>query len=427
MKRISRFLSLLLVLSLSLCALILPASAAFLGSAAAVLSEDVRLIKTGLVGEKMTFRDTDFKTALGVSDVPEITITALPASTEGTLLLGGRRVSAGQTVNSRSLGSLLFVPASSDVKSSRFTFQAKGYAGGADIACELRFIEKVNYAPTVDKEKSEKLSVWTQSGISVYGSMSGSDPEGDTCEYIVLSYPKSGKLTVTDKNTGDYRYTPSATYTGTDKFSYVIRDEYGNYSDICQVRIQVDKKATGITYVDMEDRPEYNAALMLSAAGIFEGKTVGDDRYFLPEETVTRAEFVAMALKVRGIKADSSLSATYFDDNSEIPSSLVGYVATAQKLGIVHGAFDGKNLNFRPNDKITSCEAAIVLSAIVGRTADTPVAAGLSGTVPVWARTDVSAMVNLGILTAKDVSSDMKAPLTRAAAAVMLFRLSSVK
>ena len=46
---------------------------AFFGSGAEVIASDVNLIKTGLLGQKISFTDGDFKSALVLSDFDSIT------------------------------------------------------------------------------------------------------------------------------------------------------------------------------------------------------------------------------------------------------------------------------------------------------------------------------------------------------------------
>jgi hypothetical protein len=128
-----------------------------------------------------------------------------------------------------------------------------------------------------------------------------------------------------------------------------------------------------------------------------------------------------MAMKALGIRRDSTLTASYFDDNDEIPSSLVGYVATAARAGIVNGAFDGTALNFRPNDKITFTEAAIVLSNIIEISGESAVFAELDevASLPVWARGEVGAIISVGIF---DKGVDLAGAVSREACAECLYR-----
>ena len=394
-------------------------SAANLGSGAAVIAKDVTLIKSALYGNTVTFSDSDVKCALGIPNFCSVTITSLPSSSEGTLMLGERRVGEGQTIRRRNVSRLSLIPASEKVESCSFSISVDG-ASGDEIECLVRFTDKVNYAPKLDTDATQTLSVTTQSGIGVYGEIPVSDPEGDELLYMVVKYPSKGSLSL-DSDTGEFVYTPERGFDGKDSFVFVVRDEYGNYTEASRIKLNVTERLSEVDYVDMESSPSYNAAVAMTAMGVMSGKQVGDDVYFLPEEQVTRAEFVAMAMKALGIKADTSLNATYFDDNDEIPVSLVSYIATAARCGIVNGAFDGTALNFRPNDKITFTEAAIVLSAIIELDGDDAVFAEheAASSLPVWARAEVGAMMSVGIF---DSGISLSDAVSRETAAECLYR-----
>ena len=386
------------------------------GSGAEVIANDVKLIKTGLFGQKLVFSDTDFKTALSIPDFKSVTVKTLPSSTEGTLIFAGRRVTEGQTIKRKHIGSLVFIPASSEVSESRFTFEVSG--GNGEIECVLRFVEKVNYAP---KSEAESGYLTSQSGISAYGRLSATDPEGDATEYIIISYPENGLLSFTDEEMGKYKYTPTESFVGYDKFSYVVRDEYGNYSKPVTVDIKIVERMCSAEYIDMQEREEYGAAVAMTAMGIMSGSIVGDDTYFSPDKEVTRAEFVAMAMKSLGIRADSTLKASYFDDDADIPASLKGYVATAQKTGIVNGTFVAGKLLFRPNETVTKYEAAKIMSKLMDvKESEEETSYGTSEEIPVWARPSVSAMTTLGIFDESDISGKV----TRADAAEYLYKMN---
>ena len=397
---------------------------ALLGSGYAIIASDVKVIKTGLLGHKLTFSDSDFKSAYAITNFDSVSINSIPSSNEGTLLLAGRRVKEGQTVKRKNIAALVFVPASMDVTEAGFDFTISN--GGTDTSgrCEMKFIEKVNYAPKVPEEKESSLSITTQAEISVYGRLDGTDPEGDKLEYIIARYPKNGALSFTDKESGAYRYTPSDSFTGYDSFTYVLRDEYGNYSEPREVGIHIVERMSSEVYADMKNRSEYNAAVAMSALGVMSGKTLGDDKYFMPDETVSRAEFVAMAMKAMGMRADTSLTRTFFDDNTDIPTSLVSYVATAQRLGIVNGDFKDSSLIFEPNRGITKNEAAEIISGILGlKTSEEDGIYFENASVTVSARSSVQAMFTLGIFDGEIDTFTGTDIVTRAEAAEYLYRM----
>ena len=420
-----KIISLVLIL-VTLCSIGI-SSSAFFGSGAAVVASDVNLIKTGLVGQKLCFTDGDFKSALALANFDSITITEIPASTEGTLLLSGRRVGKGRVIKRKNLGALVFIPASDSVTECRFKFTVDGYAGGAEIECIMKFIDKVNYAPEAIGDSAFVAGVITQESISVYGNLEAKDPEGDAIEYIIVSYPKRGVLTLTESDSGRYCYTPVSGYTGKDKFTFVARDEYGNYSEPVTVTVRINERMCDTVYRDMEEREEYNAAVAVTAMGIMNGRQVGDDLYFDPDQSVSRAEFVAMAMKCCGVRADSSLTKTYFDDDSEISQSLKSYIATAQRLGLVSGDFVGGELLFSPNAEITRYEAAKIMAGLLGSDSDGEESVfATENDIPVWARAGVYAMCSLGVFTSNDTNS-LGDKITRGDVAEYLYRITHIK
>ncbi len=412
-KRIvALFLSLLLVFGTTVMA-----SASF-GIGVSALAKDAPLIKTGLSGEKITFTDKDFKRAFGTVLFSSITVTSLPKSTEGTLMLGGRRVGVNQKIERKNLSSLVFLPASKDVTECKFSFTSKGIFGGAEADCILKFVDKINYAPEVNSDKN--ASLWTQSGVGVFTRLTASDPEGDALEVMILEYPKQGTLEEVSDD-GTFVYTSNTGYVGKDSFRYCIRDSYGNYTSLQKVDIQVADRLTTATFADMEGTPEYNAALVMAAEGIMNGKVQGDHTLFDGDGEVSRAEFVSMAMKRAGIRQDTTLTSTFFDDNGEIPTYLVGYIATAARIGIINGSFEeDKGLIFRPNDTITFLECSIILSNIYDLTSESEEVSSLLLDVPVWGRNAVMAMYERGIF---DAETDLSGNMTRKDVANVLFQI----
>ena len=397
---------------------------ALFGSGYTVVANDVKLIKTGLIGQKLTFSDSDFKSAYAITDFDSVSIDTLPSSNEGTLLLAGRRVKEGQRIKRKNVAALIFVPASTEVTGASFDYTLS--YGGTDTPgkCEMKFIDKINYAPKVPEEKESSLSLTTQAEISVYGRLEGSDPEGDKLEYIIAAYPKRGALSFTDKESGAYKYTPTVEFTGYDSFTYVLRDEYGNYSEPREVGIRIVERMSNEVYADMTNRSEYNAAVAMSALGIMSGKTLGDSKYFMPDETVSKAEFVAMAMKANGMRADSSLTKTFFDDNTDIPTALISYVATAQRLGIINGDYTEAGLIFEPNRGITKNEAAEIITGILGlKTSEEDGEYFENASVSLASRASVQAMFTLGIFDGDIEDFTGTDIVTRAEAAEYLYRM----
>ncbi len=397
-------------------------SASGFGSGVAVIASEAKIIKTGIVGQKIVFSDVDFKQGLGITDFDKIEITSIPLSTEGTLLLAGRRVNKGTVIKRKNIGALVFVPASKNVTECKFTFTTEDFADGNEIEFIIKFTEKVNYAPEVNEAVSKNVT--TQREIPVHSRLSSTDKEGDVVEYIILSYPKSGTIELIDKTSGEYIYTPKNEFIGTDGFAYVARDEWGNFSKLSRVEIEVSERMSEVVYADMKKHPQYNAAVILTAMGITDGQIMGEENYFLPNASVSRVEFLSMAMKCAGIRVDTSIKSTYFDDNNAIPAPMIPYVSTAARLGIINGEFTNGKLLFRPNDGITKYEAGLIISKLIniGESAEIYNFTD-SATVPVWARDEISALCKTGIFDYEDNMINGDAKLSRADTVDYLYKM----
>lgn len=414
----------LCLLAVMLISMSATAAGAYFGTGYEVVSSSVSVIKTGLKGQKLCFSDSDFKSAFAITDFKSITLTSIPSSNDGTLLLAGRRVKEGQTIKRKNVAAMVFVPASADVEEVSFSFVLENGDTQTKSECKMRFIDRINYAPKTPDDEKSSLSLTTQAEISVYGRLEGTDPEGDKLEYIIAAYPKNGSLRIIDEESGAYKYTPINGFSGYDSFVYVLRDEYGNYSEATEVGIKIVERLSAEVYADMTDRSEYNAAVAMSAMGIMSARVLGDDKYFMPDETVTRAEFVAMAMKAVGMRSDSTLTKSFFDDNSEIPASLVGYVATAQIAGIIDGKLSEKGLVFEPNKAITKNEAARIICAIKGiNVGEEDEVYFENSSVDFASRGSVLAMLTMGIFDESKESINGQEEVTRANAAEYLYRL----
>lgn len=389
------------------------------------LAEQAELIKTALRGDTFRFSEADFKQALGVTKIDNVTVLSLPAATDGRLKLNGTPVTGGQIIARHEIEALTFTPASDKMESTSFTFCVNSAAGTTALTCRLRTAERVNYAPTVATQTKATLSVHTQKEIGVYGQMKAEDPEGDRLTYLITAYPKMGTLTVLDSTSGEFRYVPQAGMTGNDSFSYVARDAYGNYSTIAKMSITVSARKSELVYADMQDHAAHNAALTMAEKNIMLGSLEGDAMYFRPEGEVSRGEFLVMAMKSAGIKPVSGIEKTWFDDDASIPQTIKKYVATAQLYGYIHGSFDGKGLYFNADKSISRAEAAVIINNMLNAAtpAVLPTIADASE-IPGWAKEAVYALCSAGILTVtEDGTMAATTPINRGETAAALFAM----
>ncbi len=334
--------------------------------ALAVLSGEVEMIKTGLSGSAIRFSPEDFEEALGVEKLASVEILSLPSAVEGKLMLGSLEVMKNQTVSRANLSSLRFVPTSSSGKvESSFSFRA-GKEQVYDVTCVLHLIEEPNFSPTAAGVEADRLTLSTYKNIAVFGRMAATDPENDGLSYQVVSYPKKGLLLLTDRQTGDFVYTPTKNFTGRDSFTYTVTDVYGNRSEEIKMELRVDRSQKGTVFSDLIGQSCHTAAIRLSDLGVMTGEGEGKELLFHPDGGVTRAEFLTMAMKTAKIPVlPESVGATAFPDDGEIPAAYRPYVIEAERKGFLDGLFEGEAAAFSPNREVTLAEACVILRNIL--------------------------------------------------------------
>lgn len=416
-----RFLLLLLAAAMLFSLPIGASAATLLSGGIGVMAEGATMVKGAVAGNTVRFSATDFKQAMGLRRFESITLTALPDSECGTLYFGKEAISVGVTVPRASLDNLTFVPKNEGVREAAFRFTCESYAGGAEIACTIRFAEELNHAPTVS-ELAATRAVSTYCGVMAEGCLLATDPEGDALEFIIVSYPEHGTLTLTDSAYGDFRYTPVSGFVGEDRFTFVVRDHYGNYSAPAEVGVTVSARESTLDYCDLPITSACLPALVLAEENIMLGTLVGDGMYFSPTAHVSRGEFLVMAMKAAGIRPRDGLVNTVFDDNAAISEGIRPYVATAQECGYIVGKLSEDGLTFNESEEITRGEAALITARILGASLPTSGFPVTDEVLSTAYRAPALSLLAAGIYP-KDANGllSVSAPLDRAAAAEMLY------
>lgn len=387
MKRLLLFLTSALLLPTSVSAY----SPAILSPALEHLTEECGMIKSSLAATEITFTQSDFENGLGVLP-SSITVTALPPAADGTLYYGSAPVSVNQFITASGLNQLRFVPSKS-CESSSFRFKA---GGEYSTECVLKFTDTINMAPAAASDP-HLLAVWSQQDIAQYGTLNGSDPEGDAIVFEITKRPERGILEILDPESGSYCYTPCDGMTGKDSFTYMVRDEWGNYSSPVTVTVDIDEPACDLVFADMEGHWAHNAALVMAAEQVMDAESVNGQLYFRPDEEMTREDFLVTVMKALGA-GEIAPASTVFADHDGISASATGYVSRAYDLGIIKGSYENGQLCFLPTARITRAEAAVILNTILG--AEEPEAVAVfadHSDVPAWAQSSLYALSDAGV------------------------------
>ena len=372
-------------------------------------------VSVSKVGDQsITFAPRDFTSVLDGGDrlLAGIVITELPES--GFLTYAGRVLYEGEAITTETLGSLSYLPSAKGVRTAGFAFLPVYRDGTVDEAATVSLtIQAIdNHAPMAQDAELKAMK-----NVAVTGLFRAVDPEGDALTFRLTSKPRRGEVEVLPD--GRFVYTPFRNKTGSDTFSYVAVDTYGNVSKEAKIRVTVEKPSTKTTYADMDGHPAQYAALRLAAEGVYTGRQICGNYYFGPDELVSRAEMITMVVRALGLEI-VPVSATGFYDDASLPDWFKPYAQAAFKAGVVSGvrAPDGRTV-INADGLVTLSQAASMLNKALRPSAAVPPAD--NGTVPAWS---AQAVANIG---AAGILDDMAAvagdqPLTRGEVAMLLVR-----
>ena len=372
--------------------------------------------KNTLAGGSVTFSQEDFRS----SDLSSITLTALPDPKAGVLTVGGQPLTQGAVVDASALSGLTFQSLPTPgVSTASFTFLpafADGTSAGKETTVTLYLLDEANDPPI-----ARNMELSTYQNIAVTGYFDAVDGEGDTLTFQLTSTPARGAVELAEDGSARFVYTPYENKTGKDSFTYVALDQAGNTSPEAKVTLCIEKPDTKVTYADLEGSAAHKAAIRLAEEGILVGESHGGRYFFQPEQTVSRAEFLALAMDAAGLEPMEDVTVTGFSDDEAIPTWAKGSVSSALKAGVIQGerAPTGAPV-FSAGTDITCGEATVMLDRLLNM-ADVPLeAAGLS-VQGHWAGQAAANLAASGVLAPdQSTSAALSEPLTRAAAAELL-------
>ena len=218
---------------------------------------------------------------------------------------------------------------------------------------------------------------------------------------------------------GSFTYTPAQNKVGKDIFTYTATDSAGNVSNAASVTVKIVKPTDRAMYQDLSGDSLAYTAMWLKDKGVYTGKRIAGNLCFEPESTLTRGEFLVMAMKLLGAEPESTRLTSGFADENQTPAWMRPYIVSAFKSGMISGVTSPGGMVFRPESNLTRAEAAVMLQNILQlpQPQETAVFAE-SSAVPVWAQASVSALSEAGITIPVTTSAEN---LTRREAAELLF------
>ncbi len=382
-----------------------------LSTALEIIKSRAEIKKCGEVNTAITFSEDDFDSITGKAEY--ITVMTLPEKTAGRLVLGGKDLSAGQTITRRSLAGLSFIPKADTASQSSFTFKNAADDSAKYGVCTIYVLENKNSTPT-----AKEFSFETLKNISYKGFLCASDADGDSMTFSVVNTARHGTLKILDNTNGHFMYTPKNDFAGRDIFSFRVKDEYGNVSAAVKVTIHVTEPETDAVFGDMLNHWAHNSAIEAVSDGVMTVVSSDGKMMFFPDEPVTRGDFLAITMIGAGLESKVvKTSETAFSDDSDIPINIKSYAQTALGLGIISGYPEENGMRFDSSKPITRAEAEIILSNITGGTSS----------VAVMSDTAASSAKNHGLLVGNGFDGiPNNAVITRAETAQIYCRIKDL-
>lgn len=355
------------------------------------------------------FRETDFR-ADTLSDLNGIFVTSVPEADVATVCLGERVIRAGDVLPCPCWASWSFCRSA---PAGRRPLCATA-PSAARRSANRRRSRSASARPRMPRRRPTARNWRRTKTFRTTAGSPGSDPEDTNLTFQLAEEPKRGKVELQEN--GSFVYTPAKNKVGEDSFTFTVTDAAGNVSRPATVRITVKKPSECRAFADLTGSLDQFEAMWTAAAGLTGGRSIGGTLCYLPQETVSRAEFLVMAMELLDVPVDDTLRVSGFADADDAPAWLQPYLASAMRRGIVNGMVSERGLVFRPNEPVTAGQAAVMLQNML----ELPVSAAVSQTdAPYWAASSMQALQEAGIpLAAADTS------VSRIEAARMLYRVS---
>ena len=381
-------------------------------------TKDTSPAKAVTAGQSVTFSPEDFAHSGQAQALTAVTINSLPDPGAGVLLLHEQPVTEGAVADATTLSAMRFQASPDPAVSEAVISFIPSYTTGTGEprTITLTILTQANHPPI-----ARNMSLSTYKDVSLTSWFDAVDSEGDVLTFQLTSTPARGAVTVAEDGSSQFVYTPYEGKTGKDSFTYVAIDPLGNTSPEAKVTIQIDKPDTRVTYADLDGSAAHKAAIRLAEDGIYVGAYWGGEYFFQPDQSVSRGEFLSLAMAVSGLSPMEGVSITGFYDDEAIPTWCKGYVSSALKAGVVRGSTNelGQPV-FHGNAPITMGEATVMLNNLLN-VSDVSVETFGSGTQGHWASQAAANLASAGVAPAAQATAQsLSAPMSRGEAAMLL-------
>lgn len=355
--------------------------------------------------------------------IPEddgIFLTSVPSRNIAVVRYGNRALKAGDALPKEALNQLTLdtdCVTKQDTSIGYYTISDGCVTGAKEL--KLSILPKKNDPPVAKDSTLE-----TYKNIANTGMLQAENPSGGPLTFSLVKAPKRGTVEISED--GTFTYTPNQNKVGKDSFTFTVSDRNGNVSQEAKVTIEIKKPTDRAAYADMAGDPDAYKAMWLKDQGLFTGSTVGGNLCFGPEETVSRGEFLVMAMKLIGAEADDARRTSGFADEADTPRWMQPYIVSALQDGMITGVNSEQGLVFRPTAALTKAESVVLLQNMLHlptSSTQTVFSSQEDSAIPAWAKDAADAMRTAGIPVGLSAAAE---PITRRETAQILYHVQAV-
>ena len=276
--------------------------------------------------------------------VDGILIRSVPTAADGSFCYGSRALRAGDVLPASALDAITLRPAAQRDGELALTYCpiVEGTLG-SQTQLTVAVSDGKTEPPVAKDGKLETYRNIANNGtLQVEGGAEGA------MTYQLVRTPKRGEVSISED--GTFLYTPKENKVGTDRFTYTATDAAGNVSNEATVTVRILKAADAAAYADLDSDYDQFEAMWLRASGLFSGRELGGQACFEPNATLSRGEFLVMAMQVAGLAPDAVETVSGFSDEGDAPAWMRPYLSAALRCGVVSGIPASDGLLFAPKD-----------------------------------------------------------------------------
>ena len=353
------------------------------------------------------------------SELEGVYISAVPPAYQAELCIGSRVLRRGDILPAAALEKLKLRPVCLGEADCELVYCpiSAGTLGDA-VTVSLRILSGTNTAPVCEDGTLE-----TYKNIANSGTLCAQDKEDTKLTYQLVKEPKRGTVELHDD--GSFTYTPGKNKVGKDSFVFTATDPAGNVSNEARVKIRIVKPTDAAAFADLAGDPLEYRAMALKDMGVYGGRQIAGQLCFAPDETVSRGEFLVMAMRVLGMEPDAAVLTSGFADEAATAAWMRPYITAAYRSGVISGVSAETGMEFRPNAALTKAECAVMLQNMLDLPQpDTqPVFSVEEGEcIASWAVPSASALQSAGL----ELTPLVDGTLTRRECAELLYQLSTL-